>query len=92
MIDWEPDAERVVILATSTVTLLTSIAAFVQGIRNQHKIQEVHLSVNSRLDQLVATTRQEAHAAGKLEGQQTIGITLPQEIVLEGKLSAKDMP
>lgn len=57
-------------------TLLTSIAAFIAAAssailawRAKAEVKEVHLSVNSRLDELVASTREAAHAAGLQEGR-----------------------
>lgn len=37
------------------------------GLWNAIKIREIHLSMNSRLDQLLITAKGEAHAAGVLE-------------------------
>lgn len=69
MMDWSAGVERYVILATGVVTLLSSLAAFVQGLRNQGRIAELHVTMNSRLDQLLATTRSDAHAAGVVQGR-----------------------
>jgi len=58
-------------IVTLLVPTLTALAAFLQGRRNQAKIAEIHVSVNSRLTELMASAQEAArlagHAAGKAE-------------------------
>jgi hypothetical protein len=56
-------------LAATGLTFFTAAAAVWTSHKNTEKIQEVHLSLNSRLTQLLIATRDSAHAAGKVEGQ-----------------------
>jgi hypothetical protein len=58
------------ILATQGFTLLAALIAFIQSVKNSTAIREVHLSLNSRLTELIQATKVAAHAAGKAEGQQ----------------------
>jgi len=46
---------------------LVGLAGVVVSLHNKRAIREVHKSTNSRLDQLVAVTKTEAHAAGMKE-------------------------
>ncbi len=57
----------VIAIVASVAPTLAALATLVVGIRNSRKIEHVHRTVNSRLDQLVALTRVEAHAAGVKE-------------------------
>lgn len=63
------DTITLIQLATASVTLVTAAAAFLQSNRNGRKIQEVHLSVNSRLDELVSSTKSASYAAGVKHGE-----------------------
>jgi hypothetical protein len=58
----------IIILATQGFTLLTAIVSVFQAFRNKAAIQEVHLSVNSRLTELIRVTKAASHAEGKAEG------------------------
>lgn len=60
------DAVIVGIIAAAPPALL-ALAALVNSIRNGKAVKEVHLAVNSRLDELVKLTRKDAHAEGVKE-------------------------
>jgi hypothetical protein len=49
---------------TAFFGMLAAIAALVQSFRNSTRIQEVHLTMNSRLDSLLAATKEAAEARG----------------------------
>ena len=53
-----------IILATQTVTLIAAIIGIVSSKKNKAAIQEVHVSINSRMDELLKLTA----AASKAEG------------------------
>jgi hypothetical protein len=46
---------------------VSSVAAVLVSLKNGRKIEIVHKTMNSRLDQLLAATRREAHAEGMKE-------------------------
>jgi len=55
------------------VGILTAIAALIAagvGIRNSGRIHQVHVSINSRMDQLLTERGIAARAEGVIEGQQ----------------------
>jgi hypothetical protein len=63
-------------LAGQAMVFITALVAAVQGIFNRAAIQEVHLTVNSRLDEfkstleaLTQTKVAAAHAQGLLQGK-----------------------
>lgn len=56
--------EGAVTLVTQGVILITAAIGLIVSLRNRKAIQEVHLSVNSRLDQLVKLTEVAAFAEG----------------------------
>lgn len=67
--------QTTLVFVTSVMTLLTTIVggifAFIArraSQENKQAIQEVHLSVNSRLDELLKQTQRTAHAEGLAEG------------------------
>jgi hypothetical protein len=51
-----------------TMSAVGAFLAALLGWSNRKKIQEVHLTVNSRLDELIKTTKEKAHAEGRVEG------------------------
>lgn len=61
---------------TSTGTLILGIVGPVIAAFLAAAIQGVHLSVNSRLTELIDVTAKASHAEGKLEGQ-SAGIVVP---------------
>jgi hypothetical protein len=46
------------------ITALAALGAVIMSARNGRKIQEVHLSINSRMDELLRSARASARAAG----------------------------
>lgn len=59
-----------VILATALVTFATAALALYASWRNGQEIQEIHISINSRMDELLALTKKAAHAEGVIEGEE----------------------
>jgi hypothetical protein len=57
-----------------------ALAATVVSVINRHKIQEVHLSINSRMDELLRTTGIAAHADGVEAGRNEAKGTLPPAV------------
>ena len=47
---------------------ISSLGALIFSIVNKRAINEVHLTLNSRLSQLIKVTAASAHAEGRLEG------------------------
>ena len=45
-------------------TLIISITALVKTLKNGKAVQEIHLSINSRMDELLKLTKDSAFAAG----------------------------
>jgi hypothetical protein len=54
----------ILILITQVITLVTAGLSFWASRRNKAAIQEVHVSINSRMDQLIAQTAKASHAEG----------------------------
>ena len=54
---------------TQIATLATAALAFRASLKNKQAIQEVHVSLNSRLTDLLAVTKSDAHQAGVTEGR-----------------------
>ena len=72
----------------SIVTAITAFSACVLSWINKGKIQEVHLSINSRMDQLLVAAKDAAHAEGANE--EKAKLLLPAEITVpEQKLTVK---
>lgn len=57
------DTVQIALISAAPPTIV-AMAALIVSIKSKEAIREVHLSLNSRLDQLITATRQEAHAAG----------------------------
>jgi hypothetical protein len=57
-----------ILLITATATLITSISGFIIALR---KIKDLHVVVNSRLDQLLKTSISAARAEGVVEGKES---------------------
>jgi hypothetical protein len=53
---------------TSLGTSIAAFGAFMLGIINKSKIKEVHLTMNSRLDELLKTSKEHARDEGRREG------------------------
>jgi hypothetical protein len=62
----------------SIITAAAALGSCILGWLNRGKIQEVHLSINSRMDQLLREAREAAHAAGALQ-QRTEDHKTPRE-------------
>jgi hypothetical protein len=54
-------------LIVSIATLITALGALVMGIINSNRINDVHVSINSRMDQLLKSYGAEQKAAGVSE-------------------------
>lgn len=52
------------------LTAIAALVAAVMSIRNSSKIKEVHISINSRMDQLLKEKGIASRAEGVIEGQQ----------------------
>ena len=50
---------------------IAALGALITSLRNASKIQEVHLSVNSRLTELINATKIASHAEGLAEGRES---------------------
>ena len=48
----------------AVITALAALGALVVSIENRHAIREVHLTMNSRLDELLKSEVTRAHASG----------------------------
>lgn len=53
--------------AAQIVTAAAALGAWVISLRNGKRIHEIHLSINSRMDELLKITGEERHAAGVQE-------------------------
>ena len=56
--------ELLITLVTALVALITSIVTLVKIIKTSNKIQEIHVSINSRMDELLKLTSKSSHAEG----------------------------
>ncbi len=56
-------------LIVSCATLITAVGAVVIGIINANHLNEVHIAINSRMDQLLLAHGKEQRAEGIVEGQ-----------------------
>jgi hypothetical protein len=63
------DPTITVALIVATPTTLLGILNFIQGRKNAKATQEVHLSINSRMTELLAATKGEATAQGREIGR-----------------------
>ena len=59
--------ETLASLLISIATLITAIGAVVVGIINSNRINDVHISINSRMDQLLLAHGKEMKAEGVKE-------------------------
>lgn len=57
------------ILATALVTFATAALSLYASWRNGQDIQAIHISINSRMDELLQATKDRAHAEGVIEGE-----------------------
>lgn len=56
-------------LIVAVATLISAITAALVGLHNSRKIQDVHVSINSRMDQLLTSNRVAAHSEGREEAR-----------------------
>jgi hypothetical protein len=56
------------VMITQGVILILAVVGFLQRRSQAKAIQEVHLSVNSRLTELINAVKVSSHAEGRLEG------------------------
>ena len=56
--------EAIAALVLATATLAAAVTSLVMAFKNSTKINEVHLSINSRMDQLLAAHGAEMKAEG----------------------------
>jgi hypothetical protein len=56
--------ELVITLITSITALIVAITSLVKLFRQSAKIQEIHLSINSRMDELLKLSRENSFAKG----------------------------
>ncbi len=61
--------ETLITLCTAVAALVASVATLIKVVHTSSKIQEIHLSLNSRLDQFLALTRKSSHAEGVKDEQ-----------------------
>jgi hypothetical protein len=62
----------IIALVTSTVPTLAAMASIYVSLKNSDKLHELHLSLNSRLDQFLALTAASSHAEGVADAQKGI--------------------
>lgn len=53
----------------SLISAIAAIGAVLMSLRNGRKIQEVHISINSRMDQLLQARGEASMAAGVVQGR-----------------------
>ena len=70
-------AEQVVSIILAVATLVPAVATMIIGILNANKIENVHLSINSRMDQLLAANRVSSHAEGREEARKEAEEQIP---------------
>ena len=58
---------EIIILITALCTMSTAIVSLFMSFRNKSAIRDVHISLNSRLSELLKATANSAHAAGMTE-------------------------
>lgn len=63
------DTVLLALVATVPPTVM-ALAALVAAIKASHKVENLHVAVNSRLTELLETTRKAAEAKGRLAGDQ----------------------
>jgi hypothetical protein len=61
--------------AMQIIADIASLTAVIFGVRNARKIQDVHVSINSRMDQLLQARGEAEKAAGIVEGRREVGVT-----------------
>ncbi len=56
-------------IVVMVVPSLAALAAYLQGRKNQNKIEQIHVTINSRISELLTATESAARAAGHAEGK-----------------------
>jgi hypothetical protein len=74
MVDWLGDIERL-------TAAVCALGALILGITNSNKIKEVHISINSRMDQLLKATGEAAKAAGAAQERSDVAERAGNETV-----------
>lgn len=59
--------ESLITLITVLTTFVVAIISLVKVIKQENKIQQIHLSINSRLDDFLKLTAKSSHAEGVKE-------------------------
>lgn len=59
----------ILILITQVITLATAALAFWASRKNKAAIHSVHVSINSRMDELLKVTASASRAEGVIEGE-----------------------
>jgi len=57
-------------IVTMLVPTLAALAAYLQGRKNKTKIEEIHLTINSRISELLKATEQAARITGYAQGKE----------------------
>lgn len=67
------DMNTIAILVAAICPTLVALLSYLASLRNEKALQEIHISINSRLDELMtasnAVARSEGHEAGR-QGKQ----------------------
>lgn len=66
------DTVLLALIATIPPTLM-ALGALMAAIKANHKVEDLHVAVNSRLTELLDTTRKAAEAKGHLAGVESLG-------------------
>jgi hypothetical protein len=65
---------------TQLFTAIAALGAVLASIHNSRKIQEIHLSINSRMDQLLQETAKAQRAAGAKEERDNPTIIISKKL------------
>jgi hypothetical protein len=68
----------IVAIIVSTPPTLIGLATLWTAMQAQQKVQELHMTVNSKMDRLLAVTATASHAEGVLEGKASRDAQLPE--------------
>ncbi len=82
------DAVIIAMIATIPPTI-TAIASLLASLRNYDRIGKLDRSINGRMGELLSTTKEAAHAAGKIE-QALTDKQLAAAVLKEDKIRAED--
>ncbi len=62
----DPNALLLAMIACVPPTI-TAVASLLASLRNHNSIKQLHKEINGRMGQLLETTKEAAHSAGKIE-------------------------